>query len=195
MLAIDIFNSVADKATVEGNKVFDALLQFMRDTIKSTRNLNTWFVLKRGYISQEDIDNERYFDVYVGKEYENSVDSIVDLIHTGFFPDKTVFAVCTRMLSRDNNSVDEEENLKKMFQFYVVNGTIFRPLSFDDLASILDGCENDIVKIGLTLDKRAAYDDKISKISKERPKIEEKEEEYVVFSFDEDEWNVSPLAV
>ena len=134
-----------------------APLENLLSVIDSGAENNTWILLSGG----SSAGNANYRP---GDEFENSNNAIVDLIHWGWFDNRTVFVTYKRELSREKGSEDRSmEGLspeyKNRFAFYSVFKTLIRRISVQDLLDAID--EKDLNALAETLRKRYARTRKI----------------------------------
>ena len=129
-------------------------LDKLLSAIDSGAENNTWILLSGG----SSMGTVRYRP---GDEFENSHNAIVDLIHWGWFDNRTVFIAYKRELSRDkNNSPDSlstnglNPEYKNKFAFYSVFKTLIRRISVRDLLDAVD--EKELTSLADTLRRRYA---------------------------------------
>ena len=132
-------------------------LDDLLSAIDSGAENNTWILLCGGA-------NSGALKYRPGDEFENSNNAIVDLIHWGWFDNRTVFVTYKRELSREKGSQDRSmEGLnpeyKNRFAFYSVFKTLIRRISVQDLLDAID--EKDLNALAETLRKRYARSRKI----------------------------------
>ena len=132
-------------------------LDDLLSAIDSGAENNTWILLAGGA-------NSGAVRYRPGDEFENSNNAIVDLIHWGWFDNRTVFVTYKRELSREKGSRDRSmEGLnpeyKNRFAFYSVFKTLIRRISVQDLLDAID--EKDLNALAETLRKRYARSRKI----------------------------------
>lgn len=129
-------------------------LEKLLSAIDSGAENNTWILLAGGS-STEDVCYRP------GDEFENSSNAIVDLIHWGWFDNRTVFIAYKRELSREKNRCPGDRTMeginpeyKNRFAFYSVFKTLIRKISVQDLLDAVD--ERDLLSLANTLRKRYA---------------------------------------
>ena len=129
-------------------------LDNLLSAIDSGAENNTWILLSGG----SSMGTVRYRP---GDEFENSNNAIADLIHWGWFDNRTVFIAYKRELSRDkNNSPDSlstnglNPEYKNKFAFYSVFKTLIRRISVRDLLDAVD--EKELTSLADTLRRRYA---------------------------------------
>ena len=113
-------------------------LEELLSAIDSGAENNTWILLSGG--SKSEVVPYR-----PGDEFENSNNAIIDLIHTGWFDNRTVFIAYKRELARDKDQDGEEYGMDQLspeyrnrFAFYSVFKTIIRKISVRDLLETVD---------------------------------------------------------
>ena len=134
-------------------------LENLLSAIDSGAENNTWILLSGG--SRTGAVSYR-----PGDEFENSNNAIVDLIHLGWFDNRTVFIAYKRELSRDKNRDSEtcqpsglNSSMKNRFTFYSVFKTLIRKISVQDLLDAVD--EKELTSLADTLRRRYARSRKI----------------------------------
>ena len=134
-------------------------LDDLLSAIDSGAENNTWILLAGGA-------NSGAVRYRPGDEFENSSNALIDLIHWGWFDNRTVFIAYKRELSRekDQNSRDpfmEKINpeYKNRFTSYSVFKTLIRKISVQDLLDAVD--EKELVSLAETLRRRYALSRKI----------------------------------
>ena len=140
-----------------------APLENLLSVIDGGAENNTWILLSGGSSACGGA-NSGAVKYRPGDEFENSNNAIVDLIHWGWFDNRTVFVTYKRELSREKGSQDRSmEGLnpeyKNRFAFYSVFKTLIRRISVKDLLDAID--ENDLNALAETLRKRYARSRKI----------------------------------
>lgn len=134
-------------------------LENLLSAIDSGAENNTWILLSGG--SRTGLVRYR-----AGDEFENSSNAIVDLIHWGWFENRTVFISYKRELSREKDSNTSDRSTegispayKNRFAFYSVFKTLIRKISVRDLLDAVD--EKELNALAETLRKRYARSKKI----------------------------------
>lgn len=113
-------------------------LESLLSAIDSGAENNTWILLAGGSNS-EDVSYRP------GDEFENYSNAIIDLIHSGWFDNRTVFIAYKRELARDKGQDQTGYGMEKLnpdyrnrFTFYSVFKTIVRKISVRDLLDAVD---------------------------------------------------------
>ena len=134
-------------------------LEDLLSAIDSGADNNTWILLSGG--ANSDAVNYK-----PGDEFENSSNALVDLIHWGWFDNRTVFIAYKRELSRDKNQNTQDPFMEKInpeyknrFTFYSVFKTLIRQISVQDLLDAVD--EKELTSLAETLRRRYALSKKI----------------------------------
>ena len=129
-------------------------LEKLLSAIDSGAENNTWILLSGG-------SSTGSVCYRPGDEFENSSNAIVDLIHWGWFDNRTVFIAYKRELSRDKDKISEDRTMdglnpeyKNRFAFYSVFKTLIRKISVQDLLDAVD--ERDLLSLADTLRNRYA---------------------------------------
>ncbi len=127
--------------------------------IDSGAENNTWILLTGGANS----GSVRYRP---GDEFENSSNALIDLIHWGWFDNRTVFIAYKRELSREKDQISRDPFMEKKnpeyknrFSFYSVFKTLIRKISVRDLLDAVD--EKELASLAETLRRRYALSRKI----------------------------------
>ena len=134
-------------------------LDDLLSAIDSGAENNTWILLCGGA-------NTGAVKYRPGDEFENSSNAMVDLIHWGWFDNRTVFIAYKRELSRDKNQKSRDPFMEKInpeyknrFTFYSVFKTLIRKISVQDLLDAVD--EKELSSLAATLRRRYAMSRKI----------------------------------
>ena len=134
-------------------------LDDLLSAIDSGAENNTWILLCGGA-------NSGAVKYRPGDEFENSSNAMVDLIHWGWFDNRTVFIAYKRELSRDKNQKSRDPFMEKInpeyknrFTFYSVFKTLIRKISVQDLLDAVD--EKELSSLAATLRRRYAMSRKI----------------------------------
>ena len=134
-------------------------LDDLLSAIDSGAENNTWILLTGGA-------NSGAVRYRPGDEFENSSNALIDLIHWGWFDNRTVFIAYKRELSRDKDQKSRDPFMEKInpeyknrFTFYSVFKTLIRKISVQDLLDAVD--EKELASLAETLRKRYALSRKI----------------------------------
>ena len=113
-------------------------LESLLSAIDSGADNNTWILLAGG-------SNTEAVSYRPGDEFENNSNAIIDLIHSGWFDNRTVFIAYKRELARDKGQEQTGYGMEKLnpeyrnrFTFYSVFKTIVRKISVQDLLDAVD---------------------------------------------------------
>jgi len=143
-----------EQTSLFGSKSITPLKNLL-SAIDSGAENNTWILVSGG-------TNGGDVGYRPGDEFENSNNAIVDLIHNGWFNNRTVFIAYKRELGRDRertgNDPDMEglaPELRNRFAFYSVFKTLIRSISVQDLLDAVD--EKDISLLAEMLRRRYAF--------------------------------------
>lgn len=141
-------------------------LRELLGAIDSGADNNTW-ILVSGGTDAEGVDYR------IGDELENSAGAVVDLIHNGWFANRTVFIAYRRELARERDNRSEygameglEGKFRTRFAFYSVFKTLIRQISVQDLLDAIDG--KDLTKLATTLRTRYAFSRALKRRLQER---------------------------
>lgn len=134
-------------------------LDDLLSAIDSGAENNTWILLTGGA-------NSGAVRYRPGDEFENSSNALIDLIHWGWFDNRTVFIAYKRELSREKDQKSRDPFMEKInpeyknrFTFYSVFKTLIRKISVQDLLDAVD--EKELASLAETLRRRYALSRKI----------------------------------
>ena len=109
-----------EKPVTKALLALDVTDEVVREAIDSGAENNTWILLAGGA-------NSGAVRYRPGDEFENSSNALIDLIHWGWFDNRTVFIAYKRELSREKDRISQDPFMEKInpeyknrFTFYSV---------------------------------------------------------------------------